>query len=244
MIMDQPLRRKICLALGTSAIVLFLLLRGFNLYGDPRPWVAPAHPANVQSQNAPHINSSASTTTASPAAPQAAPVAPPRRPQAPAWISFLNTTKYPASLLFLLMTLGPMLLVLPFLENAGSRVSRRTEDIWPRPILLLRSAHSLDPFRRDHCFTVAHRFGLPVAVHEPSRNESTCAASVCLEPWIALFSLGDGRDGALPSMPVVCGTETAQKGHRVPQLFVRSRCRNTYFDLRQFAARTSNPPVS
>ncbi len=123
MIMDQLACRKVCVTLGTSAIVLFLLLRGFNVYGDPRPWVAPAHPAIVQSQNAPHINSSAPTTTASPAAPQAAPVAPPRRPQAPAWISFLNTAKYPASLLFLLMTLGPMLLVLPFLENAGSRVS-------------------------------------------------------------------------------------------------------------------------
>jgi uncharacterized membrane protein len=124
MITDQPVRRKICLALGTTAIALFLVLRGFNLYGDPRPWVAPAHPANTQSQNAPHTTSGApaSTTTASPAPQQAAPVAP-RRPQAPAWISFLNTTKYPASLLFLLMTLGPMLLVLPLLENADGRVT-------------------------------------------------------------------------------------------------------------------------
>ncbi len=122
-IMDDPVRRKICLALGTTAIALFLLLRGFNLYGDPRPWVAPAHPASAQSQNAPHLNSGASTATAGSAAQQAAPVAPPRRPQAPAWISFLNTTKYPASLLFLLMTLGPMLLVLPLLENAGGRVT-------------------------------------------------------------------------------------------------------------------------
>ncbi|HEY2170645.1 MAG TPA: hypothetical protein VGJ30_13525 [Candidatus Angelobacter sp.] len=44
MIADAPVRRKICLALGTAAIALFLLLRGFNLYGDPRPWVAPAPP--------------------------------------------------------------------------------------------------------------------------------------------------------------------------------------------------------
>jgi hypothetical protein len=26
-------------------------------------------------------------------------------------------------------------------------------------------------------------------------------------------------------MPVVCGTETAEKGHRISQLFVKSRCR-------------------
>jgi uncharacterized membrane protein len=113
MIAEEPRRQKICLALGAAAIALFLVLRGFNLYGDPRPWVAPAHPASVQSQ----------ATAASPAAQQANPIVPPRRPQAPAWISFLNTTKYPASLLFLLMTLGPMLLVLPLLENAGGRVT-------------------------------------------------------------------------------------------------------------------------
>lgn len=117
MIADATVRRKICLAVGTAAIVLFLVLRGLNLYGDPRPWVAPAHPTNTQSQNAP-----ASATAASPAPQQASPVALPRRPQAPAWISFLNTTKYPASLLFLLMTLGPMFLVLPLLESTGGRV--------------------------------------------------------------------------------------------------------------------------
>src|SRR5207245_10271284 len=105
-------RRRICLTLGTASIVAFLVLRGFNLHGDPRPWVAPAHPANVQSQSS---GAPASASAASPAPQQAAPATPQRRPQAPAWISFLNTTKYPASLLFLLMTLGPMLLVLPFL---------------------------------------------------------------------------------------------------------------------------------
>lgn len=31
-------RRGACLAIGFSAIALCLVLRGFNLYGDPRPW--------------------------------------------------------------------------------------------------------------------------------------------------------------------------------------------------------------
>src|SRR5260370_870645 len=33
-------RKQLCLAIGLGAVGLFLALRGFNLYGDPRPWHA------------------------------------------------------------------------------------------------------------------------------------------------------------------------------------------------------------
>jgi uncharacterized membrane protein len=103
-IMEAPARRRICLALGASAIALFLVLRGFNLYGDPRPWKTPAQ---VQATQAAAANSGAAAAGAV------------NRRLPPTWISFLNTSKYPASLLFLLMTLGPMFLAFPFLEGGG-----------------------------------------------------------------------------------------------------------------------------
>jgi len=83
----EPARRnRICVPLGLGATALFLLLRGFNIYGDPRPWSA--------------------------------------TPPMPALLSFLNTTKYPASLLFLLMTLGPTIALIPLLDRARGRVAQ------------------------------------------------------------------------------------------------------------------------
>jgi uncharacterized membrane protein len=90
----EPARRKrLCLAIGLAAIALFLVLRGFNWYGDPRPW----HRAVAGGGDGPPM---------------------------PALFSFLNTAKYPASLDFLLMTLGPMIALLPLLEGLGGALAR------------------------------------------------------------------------------------------------------------------------
>jgi uncharacterized membrane protein len=79
-------RRRLCLRLGLGAVVAFLVLRGLDLYGDPRHWHASG--------------------------------------PAPAVLRFLNTSKYPASLLFLLMTLGPTIALIPLLEHGHGRVAR------------------------------------------------------------------------------------------------------------------------
>jgi uncharacterized membrane protein len=87
----EPRRRdRLCVALGVGAIVGFLVLRGTDVYGDPRPWSQVPEGARIV---------------------------------APSWIRFLNTAKYPASLSFLLMTLGPLLLLLPLLERARGHLA-------------------------------------------------------------------------------------------------------------------------
>jgi len=105
-----------------SAIALFLVLRGFDLYGDPRPWnhapkrISVAAQSQQPAATARQNPSATAATTAKPtpavqsgtagATPAPRPAAPRMNPV----LRMLNTAKYPASLSFLLMTLGPMLL--------------------------------------------------------------------------------------------------------------------------------------
>lgn len=80
LMLEPERRRRICLAMGLASIAAFAVLRGLNLYGDPRPWRS--------------------------------------------GLDVLNATKYPASLSFLLMTLGPTIAVIPLLDNARGAVAR------------------------------------------------------------------------------------------------------------------------
>ena len=85
-------RHRVCVAIGAGCIALFIVLRTFNLYGDPRHW----------------------------------------SPQQP--LSFLNTAKYPASLLFLLMTLGPLILLMPAFDRASGAITRALETFGRVPL--------------------------------------------------------------------------------------------------------------
>ncbi len=89
--MEPSWRNRACLAIGLGATALFLVLRGFNLYGDPRPWRAGPAPNGG--------------------------------PGMPPLLSFLNASKYPASLDFLLMTLGPTIGLIPVLEGLRGRAA-------------------------------------------------------------------------------------------------------------------------
>jgi uncharacterized membrane protein len=79
-------RRRLLLRLGVAMTTAFFVLRGLNLYGDPRPWNEQGRPIVTV-------------------------------------LSFLNTTKYPPSLSFLLMTLGPTLAFLAWADRL--RLSER-----------------------------------------------------------------------------------------------------------------------
>lgn len=80
LMLEPRRRRRACFAIGLGSVALFLVLRGLNLYGDPRPWES--------------------------------------------GLEFLNAAKYPASLSFLLMTLGPTIALMPLLDGARGAVAR------------------------------------------------------------------------------------------------------------------------
>jgi uncharacterized membrane protein len=80
-------RRKLLTGMGIAAIVLFIVLRFINGYGDPHTWE-------------PQKNTLFSI------------------------MAFLRATKYPVSLLFSLMILGPALLILAFIEPVRNGITR------------------------------------------------------------------------------------------------------------------------
>ncbi len=79
-------RKRLFLRIGLTTLVLFVVIRFTNYYGDPSLW-------SVQKN---HLYT---------------------------LLSFVNTSKYPPSLLFTLMTLGIMFLLLSFTEGVRNKVT-------------------------------------------------------------------------------------------------------------------------
>ena len=88
-------RRKIMLLIGTAAIALFVLLRATNIYGNPTSTPFPGGGAFA-----------------------------PQPTTGMTLVAFLNVEKYPPSLDFLLMTLGPGLLALAAFDGIRATRSR------------------------------------------------------------------------------------------------------------------------
>jgi uncharacterized membrane protein len=82
----RAVRKKALLLSGSCLILLFIILRGINGYGDMKPWEV--QPTGIYTL-----------------------------------LSFLNVTKYPPSLMYACMTLGPTLLLLAFIEKARNSVT-------------------------------------------------------------------------------------------------------------------------
>jgi uncharacterized membrane protein len=97
----RPDRKKLLFRLGLGLTAAFFVLRGFNLYGNGT--------AGYFFSIGPWKTQPTLTLTL---------------------ISFFNTLKYPPSLDYLLMTLGPALMVLAALDNV------RAEKLWARFVLV------------------------------------------------------------------------------------------------------------
>lgn len=80
-------RKKHLIQLGSAAVILFVVIRATNIYGDPSPWSM--QPSIVFT-----------------------------------FLSFIDISKYPPSLLYLLITIGLAILFLAFAEQSSTKFSK------------------------------------------------------------------------------------------------------------------------
>ncbi len=83
---EQPIekKKKIFLKIELTSLLLFIVIRFINIYGDPAPWTT-------------------------------------QKDGLFTFLSFINVTKYPPSLLFCLLTLGFMFLILSLIEGMKNK---------------------------------------------------------------------------------------------------------------------------
>lgn len=87
--LEAEKRKKLFIKIGLNALVLFIIIRFVNIYGDPSLWTS-------------------------------------QKDSVFTFLSFMNITKYPPSLLFCLATLGIMFLLLAFAEQFQNGIKKVT----------------------------------------------------------------------------------------------------------------------
>ena len=155
----SPRRDRTLVALALGMLALFVVLRGFNLYGDPQPWAPQA---------------TVGTTL----------------------MAFFNVTKYPPSLLYVCITLAPMLLLVPLFDRMRGPVTSLLRTYGTVPLmayvshlyvmhLLAIAAHAAAGQNLDGMFNTIHDFFL-----EPSVFAGTgFALPVTYVAWVVVLML-------------------------------------------------------
>jgi uncharacterized membrane protein len=87
LLQERQQRRSALVRLGLLLIATFVVLRGLNFYGNPRPWAWQNSPLDTL-------------------------------------FAFIDCNKYPPSLLYLLMTLGPAILALGLFDRPAGAIGR------------------------------------------------------------------------------------------------------------------------
>jgi uncharacterized membrane protein len=103
MLLPRDRRRRAVFNLGLAVCALFLVIRAINLYGDPRPWSTQLTTGLVQTADG---ESAKGATYTDPVF---------------TLFSFVNVNKYPPSLDYLLMTIGPALLFIALMDRETPR---------------------------------------------------------------------------------------------------------------------------
>jgi uncharacterized membrane protein len=159
---DKPVevRARIMLWIGLVATASFIVLRAFNAYGNPTAGIARNSPGEW------HVQGTFAMTV----------------------VGFLDLEKYPASLQFLLMTLGPSLILFSIVERAsGSAWFER----WSKPIVVFG--------RVPLMFYVLHLYAIHLA--------AIVLAYASHQPvgwlWQGGFFMNEAPDGYGHGLPVV-----------------------------------------
>ena len=148
---DAARRRKWLVAVGLAACALFVVLRFSNVYGDSQNWYTKAGFVEMLSARvAAEPPGSGRTAQALSNVGES-----PLSDVSFAVVSFVNTQKYPPSLLFLLMTLGPSTFLLGLLDRIDGRA------IWQRIAIVFGRVPLFFYLLQ---FPVAHAMGIILSI--------------------------------------------------------------------------------